>query len=467
MWAPSPERIELHIVSPQDQIIPLTRDDSGTCTVEVEGIGPGARYFYRINGADRPDPASRYQHDGVHGPSQVVDVAAEPADGWGGLPLPEYVLYELHVGTFTPAGTLDAIIPELKRLKELGITAVEVMPVAEFPGPRNWGYDGVLPYAVHHCYGGPAALRRLARACHDHGMALVLDVVYNHLGPEGNYLREFGPYFTPQYRTPWGDAINFDGAQSDAVRRYFIENALYWIDCGVDALRLDAFHAIFDRSAYPFLRELADAVHEHARSLGRTVHLIAESDLNDSRLVLPAERNGFGMDAQWSDDFHHCLHTLLTGERGGYYQDFGGLEQMAETMQHGWYYAGQYAPSRRRRHGNSADEVRASQLVVFAQNHDQTGNRALGERLIGLAGVDAAKLAATAVILSPFIPMLFMGEEYGEMAPFLYFVSHSQQDLIEAVRAGRRREFPELVARGDFPDRRRSGRSSGASSTGG
>ena len=452
VWAPLPATIELHVVAPEERIIPLPRDDHGISVAEVHGISTGARYFFRVNGEDRPDPASRYQPEGVHGPSEVVSVAPEQTAGWTGLPISEYIIYEVHAGTFTPAGTLDAIIQELTRLHTLGITAVELMPVAEFPGSRNWGYDGVFPYAVHHSYGGPEALRRLAHACHEHGMAVVLDVVYNHLGPGGNYLAEFGPYFTAQYRTPWGGALNFDGAGSDHVRRYFIENALYWADCGIDALRLDAVHAIFDRSAYPFLRELADAVRNRGSRLGRSLYLIAESDLNDARLLLPPDHNGFGLDAQWSDDFHHSFHALLTGERAGYYEDFGNLSDLAETLRQGWLYSGQYSKYRQRRHGNSPAEVGAEQLVVCSQNHDQVGNRALGERLIDLAGFDAARLAAAAVLLSPFVPLLFMGEEYGETAPFLYFVSHSDEELVKAVRAGRRHEFPAMHRSGEFPN---------------
>ena len=452
VWAPRPDKIELHIIAPEERIVGLEADESGVCSAVVDGISIGARYFYRINGQDRPDPASRHQPEGVHGPSEVVSIAPESEENWTGLPLSEFVIYELHVGTFTPGGTIDDIVPELKRLKDLGITAVELMPVAEFPGSRNWGYDGVFPYSVHHCYGGPEALRRLARACHEQRMALVLDVVYNHFGPEGNYLAQFAPYFTSRYRTPWGEAVNFDDAYNDCVRSYFIENALYWFDCGVDALRLDAVHAMYDRSASPFLQELAEAVHKHAGVLGRSLYLIAESDLNDARLLLPPERGGDGLDAQWADDFHHCLHTALTGERDGYYRDFDGISQLAETLRQGWYYSGQYSPFRRRRHGNSPEHVRARQLVVCSQNHDQVGNRALGERLIQLAGFNAAKLAATAVVLSPFVPLLFMGEEYGETAPFLYFVSHSDVELVEAVRKGRRAEFSDLGASTDFPD---------------
>lgn len=429
--------------------------ERGYFTISRSDVEPGARYFYRLNGeTDRPDPASRAQPDEVHGPSELLALASfEDTPGWQGLPLEHYIFYELHVGTFTPEGTLDAIVPHLDRLVSLGVTAIELMPIAEFPGSRNWGYDGVYPYAVEQSYGGVNALRRLVRACHNRGLAVVLDVVYNHLGPEGNYLNSFGPYFTPQVRTCWGDALNFDGPHSDEVRWFFLQNALYWIEeCGIDALRLDAVHAIQDRSAYPFLEELADIVHARANELGRHVYLVAESDLNDAQLVRPQHRGGYGLDAQWADDFHHCLHTLLTGESSGYYQDFGCLEHLAQAFQLGWVYTGQYSPARRRRFGNSPHDLEGRQFVVCSQNHDQTGNRMQGERLIHLVGPEKARLAAAAVILSPFLPLLFMGEEYGESSPFLYHVSHSDKALLEAVRQGRRQEFVQFLHQGEPPD---------------
>jgi maltooligosyltrehalose trehalohydrolase len=390
----------------------------------------------------------------VHGPSEVVEIPPEqPAHQWNPPKLRDYVLYEIHVGTFTPEGTFDAVIPSLPRLRKLGVTAVELMPVAEFPGIRNWGYDGVCPFAAHSGYGGLAAFNRLVRACHDHGMAVVLDVVYNHFGPEGNYLREFGPYFTDRYATPWGAAINFDGPWSDPVRRYFIENALYWIrDCGVDALRLDAIHAIFDRSAFPFLEELAGAVHRYSSRSGRRVYLIAESDLNDSRVLRPQHQGGLALDAQWADDLHHSLHTLLTGEKSGYYADFGSMEHLAQALRSGWTYSGQYSPARKRRFGNSPAGLPPEKFVVCSQNHDQTGNRMRGERLSHLVSWDRAKLAAATVLLSPFTPLLFMGEEYAEPAPFLYHVSHTDLDLQSAVRSGRKAEFFEFLHQGEPPD---------------
>jgi maltooligosyltrehalose trehalohydrolase len=455
VWAPFAERVEVRLVSPREGLWPLTNDDHGCFSGEVAGVKPGCLYFYRLNGAhDFTDPVSRFQPQGVHGPSQVVDPRFSWQDGqWCGLPLRDYVIYELHVGTFTPEGTFEAIIPYLDELKELGITAVELMPVAQFPGNRNWGYDGVYPFAVHNSYGGPEGLKRLVNACHQRGLAVVLDVVYNHLGPEGNYLANYGPYFTQRYRTPWGPAVNFDGPGSDEVRRYFIDNALFWIsEYHIDALRLDALHAIVDMSPQPFLAELADTVHRARQRLNRQVFLMAESDLNDARLLRSPEVGGYGLDAHWNDDFHHALHTLLTGEQTGYYLDFGRLEQLAKAWREGFIYSGEYSPYRRRRHGSSSREVAAHRWVVFGQNHDQVGNRLGGERLRNLVSLEGLKLAAGTVLLSPFLPLLFMGEEYGEPAPFLYFVSHGDPDLIEAVRRGRKEEFEAFHWAGEPPD---------------
>ena len=344
-----------------------------------------------------------------------------------------------------PEGTFDGAIAQLDRLCDLGVTAVELMPVSQFSGARNWGYDGVYPFAVQASYGGALGLKRFVDECHARGLAVVLDVVYNHVGPEGNYLRDFGPYFTDQYRTPWGDALNFDGPGSDQVRDFFLANALMWqTDFHIDALRLDAVHAIKDTSAYPFLAELADVCREHAAKLGRKFYLIAESDQNDARLVRSSEKGGHGLDAVWSDDYHHAVHCLLTGEREGYYQDFGELEHLALAYSDGFTYAGQHSPFRDRRHGNSAIDLEPWRFVVCCQNHDQIGNRARGERLPSLCDWESVKLAAGLVLLSPHVPLLFMGEEYGETAPFLYFVSHQDPALVEAVRQGRRERIRTL-----------------------
>ncbi len=455
VWAPRAEKVELHIVEPNERRIEMLPAGSGYHHLETEGVAPGCLYFFRPDDrADRPDPASRFQPRGVHGPSAVVDPNFDWSDaGWRGLPLEDYLLYEIHVGAFTPEGTLDAIVDRLDDLHDLGVTAIELMPLAQFPGTRNWGYDGVHPFAVQASYGGPHALKRLVDACHRRGIAVALDVVYNHLGPEGNYLSEFGPYFTDRYRTPWGEAINFDGPWSDEVRRYFIDNALAWItDFHIDALRLDAVHAIVDPSARPFLEELGARVHERAGELGRRVQVIAESDRNDARLVRERDRGGLGLDGSWNDDFHHAVHALLTGERTGYYLDFGGVGDLATAFREHFVYSGQYSAYRQRRHGNSARDIPARRFVVFAQNHDQVGNRMLGERLGALASFEDQKLAAGLTLLSPFLPLLFMGEEYGETAPFLFFVSHNDRDLIEAVRRGRRDEFAAFDWPGAPPD---------------
>ena len=455
VWAPRANEVELHVTAPRELFLPLEAAEHGYFHLTTQELAPGALYRYRLNHEkERPDPASRYQPQGVHGPSEVVDNQFHwNDDAWPGLALEKYVLYELHVGTFTSEGTFDAIIPRIAALKNLGITAIEVMPVSQFPGNRNWGYDGVYPYAVQETYGGPAAFKRFVDACHQRGIAVVLDVVYNHMGPEGNYLSDFGPYFTDIYRTPWGEALNFDGPQSDEVRRYFIGNALQWVtDFHIDALRLDAVHAIVDPSARPFLQQLGIAVHEKAKELNREIYLFPESDRNDARMISPRELGGWGLDAVWNDDFHHALHVLLTGEQDGYYKDFHGIDDLARTMRQGFAYTGQYSEFRQRRHGNSSKEIPAKRFIVFAQNHDQVGNRRLGDRLSQLVSFEQLKLSAGVLLLSPYIPLLFMGEEYAESAPFQYFVSHGDPALIEAVRNGRKEEFTRFDWKGEIPD---------------
>ncbi len=375
------------------------------------------------------------------------------ADLWHAPTLEDYVIYEAHIGTLTPAGTFESAISQLERLVDIGVTALEIMPVAEFPGNRNWGYDGAYPFAAQSSYGGPKGLARLVDACHQRGIAVILDVVYNHFGPDGAYGAAVGNYFTDHYRTPWGSAVNFDGPGSDEVRRYFIESALYWLcDLHVDAFRLDAVHAIYDQSAYPFLRQFTNAVHRAARELGRTAYVIAESDLNDPRFIQHPTVGGFGFDAQWSDDLHHALHARLTGEQLGYYRDFGAVADIKRALEVGFVYTGQFSEHRGRAHGAMPQGVRPSQFVVCSQNHDQVGNRATGDRLSTLVDFERLKLAAAAVVLSPFTPILFMGEEYGETAPFQYFTSHTNPDLIEAVRKGRAEEFRSFTWSGVVPD---------------
>ena len=444
VWAPAAERVDVHIVAPKERLFPLERAPRGYHVAVIDGLEPGSRYFYRLNDKERPDPASRFQPEGVHGPSEVVKRDFDWRDqAWSGLPLEDHIIYELHVGTFTPEGTFAAIVPRLEYLKQLGITAVELMPIAQFPGGRNWGYDGVQPFAAQNTYGGPDGLKRLVDACHQNGLAVVLDVVYNHLGPEGNYFWDFSRgYFTERYKTPWGPAVNFDGPYSDEVRSYFIQNALYWItDCHIDALRIDAVHAILDHSPQPFLLELGEVVHAEAARLNRRIYLMPESADNDARLLKPRELGGLGLDAQWSDDFHHCVHVLLTGDRFGYYEDYSRLDQMAKAFREGFVYTGEFSPFRKRRHGSDSRNIPGKRFIIFSQNHDQVGNRMRGERLIHLAGFESAKLAAGAVLLAPYVPLLFMGEEYGDSAPFPYFISHGDPGLVDAVRKGRREEF--------------------------
>ncbi len=455
LWAPRAERVSLRLVEPDDRVLPMERERRGYWSTILEGVPAGALYRFQLDGErERADPASRHQPRGVHGPSRLVDPAfAWTDDDWGGLPFHELILYELHVGTFSPEGTFDGVLDRLGDLERLGITALELMPVAQFPGDRNWGYDGVLPFAVQDSYGGPEGLKRLVDACHARGIAVFLDVVYNHLGPEGCYLDDFGPYFTDHYRTPWGRALNFDGAGSDEVRRYFVENALYWVsEFHIDGLRLDAVHGIIDPSAIPFLEELVSAVHAEAARQERHVHVVAENDRNDPRILSPPELGGHGFDGVWNDDFHHALHGLLTGEHDGYYRDYGSLQHLETALRDGFVLAGEYSIHRDRRHGRSSRDVEPHRLVVFLQNHDQVGNRAQGERLSDLVGLEKLKLGAACTLLSPYVPLLFMGEEYGDLSPFLYFVDHADPALADAVREGRRREFAEFGWPENVPD---------------
>ena len=444
VWAPRCREVAVEIVHPRSTRMTL-RPSAGGYFIGTARGEAGLRYFYLLDGERRrPDPASRALPDGVHGPSEVVDTKAFAWTdaGWRGLPLRDMVIYEIHVGTFTPEGTFDAITPRLERLRDLGVTAIEIMPVASFPGSRNWGYDGVGLFAPQRSYGGPSGLQRLVDACHARGMAVVLDVVYNHLGPEGNYLAEFGPYFTDRYTTPWGQAINYDGEDSRGVRDFVIANALSWVrEYHIDSLRLDAIHGIFDESPVHILRELNEAVQRLARRLGRIVPVVAESDLNDRRVIESVRKGGYGLAGQWSDDFHHCVHTLLTGERNGYYADFGSLKQLAKAYTDGFVYDGQHSTFRGRLHGTLTRDLPPERFVVCAQNHDQVGNRAQGDRLSSLVDFDALKLAASAVLLSPYVPLLFMGEEYGERAPCLFFTDFEDPALQAAVRSGRREEF--------------------------
>ena len=456
VWAPQHEKVAVNLVSPSGRLLPMEPVGSGYWQVTAEDIAPGTQYFYQLgNDIERPDPASHYQPDGVHGPSEVVDHAAFrwQDQQWAGILLDELIIYELHTGTFTPDSTFDAIIDRLPDLQALGINAIELMPVAQFPGDRNWGYDGVYPFAVQNSYGGAEGLKRLVNACHQQGMAVVLDVIYNHFGPEGSYFSDYGPYFTDKYHGVWGSALNFDDSQSYGVRNYFLQNALYWFETfHIDMLRLDATDHIIDLNAKHFLQELAERVAALSQRLGRKFYLTAENDVNDVNILRGLDEGGYGMDAQWNDGFHHCVHTLLTGEQIGYYQDYGTCGQLAKAMKQGFVYSWEYSPFRDRWHGSDSSAFPGQQFVVCIQNHDQVGNRMLGDRLTHLVSFDALKLGAAVLLLSPNVPLLFMGEEYGEDAPFLYFVSHTDANLVEAVRAGRKREFSHFHLEGEYID---------------
>ncbi|MCK5215279.1 MAG: malto-oligosyltrehalose trehalohydrolase [Candidatus Omnitrophica bacterium] len=445
VWAPFQKKLSVKIVADNKKQIPLKRDDWGYWNGVGEGLTSGTKYLCQLDdGRTFPDPASFYQPQGVHGPSEIIDHDYYIWDDatWRNIPLSEQILYEMHIGTFTAEGSFAAAAARIDDLIDLGINAVEIMPVAQFPGERNWGYDGVYPFAVQNSYGGPRGLKDFINRCHQKGLAVILDVVYNHLGPEGNYLGQYGPYFTEKYKTPWGQAVNFDDAYCYGVRNYFIQNALYWFkEYHLDALRLDAIHGIYDSGARHILQEMAEEVAELAKAAGRSYYLIAESDLNDVRVIKPETQGGYGIDAQWCDDFHHVIHTLLTGEDKGYYADFGQVNQLVKTLNEHFIYSWDYSAFRKCQHGSEANEMSADKFVTFIQNHDQIGNRMKGERLSVLVDFEKLKCAAGLLFLSPGIPMLFMGEEYAEKAPFLYFTHHSDENLIKSVQHGRRNEF--------------------------
>ena len=442
VWAPAAERVEVVVGEERRE---MARTDGGWWRMTGESLRPGADYAFSVDGGPaRPDPRSAWQPEGVHGPSRVVDHGSYGwrDQDWRGFHLPTSVLYELHPGTFTEGGTLESAIDRLDHLVELGVGAVSLTPVNAFPGTHGWGYDGVGLYAVHDPYGGPAALKRFVDACHNRGLGVILDVVYNHLGPSGNYLGEFGPYFTDRYATPWGSAPNLDGWESDEVRRFFLDNAAMWMrDYHMDGLRLDAVHAIVDTSAVHILEELAAETEVLAASEGRPLWLIAESDLNDPRLLWSRERGGYGLQAQWSDDFHHALHAALTGEETGYYADFGRVSDIGRALREAYVYGGRRSEHRHRRHGRSATGLAGHRFLGYIQNHDQVGNRAQGERLHHVAGRALQKVGAALVLTSPFVPMLFQGEEWAASSPFQYFTDHEDPALGDAVREGRRGEF--------------------------
>jgi maltooligosyltrehalose trehalohydrolase len=460
VWAPNLTSLAVRVMGGNEgepsRTIPMRQSSDSEFVATVPQVGAGADYVYVLDGErERPDPVSRWQPGGVHAPSRVVDPASFrwSDQGWSGIPLRDFIIYELHTGTFTREGTFESMIPRLPYLRDLGITAIEIMPVAEVPGNRNWGYDGASLYAPQSSYGGPTGLKKLVDACHQHGLAVVLDVVYNHLGPEGNYLPEFAPCFTDTHHTPWGKAINFDGPESDGVRRFIIDNALYWLtEYHVDALRLDAIHGIYDFGARHILDELSQAFQDQARRLQRQAWLIAESDLEDVRIINPRAKGGYAFDAQWHDDFHHALYALLTGQREGFLMDFGAVANLSKSVTEGFVFDWKYSHYRRRHYGSSSKDRPGEQLVGFIQNHDQVANTSLGKRLSSLVSAGQQKLAAVLTLSSPFLPLLFMGEEYGETAPFLYFTSFDDPGLAAAVTAGRKKELGSHYSESEFAD---------------
>lgn len=459
VWAPKAKTVTVVMQGSQELQYPMHPTENGYFELLLKDLPNKIDYLYCLDGEKRrPDPASRWQPYGVHGPSRVYDPQEFTWEdvSWNGIPLKEYILYEIHVGTFTPEGTFEAIIEKLPHLKDLGITAIELMPVIEFPGDRNWGYDGVYPYAPHHRYGGPSGLKRLINACHLSNIAVALDVVYNHLGPEGNYLADYGHYFTNRYKTPWGDAVNFDGPYSDGVRNYFINNALYWLtEYHVDALRLDAIHSIFDFSAQHILKEIQTAFHKQAKTLDRQAFIIAESDLNDVRIINPLQKGGYDVDAQWNDDFHHAIHAVLTKSRNIYFEDFGQLSQIAKAISNGFVYEGQWSEYRKRHFGSSSQNLPGEKFVVCLQNHDQIENASQGKRLANLITLDQYKLATILLFCAPNLPFLFMGQEWNASSPFFYFMSFDDKKLIKNINDGYQKEHAIHDAKLDLHDESR------------
>lgn len=456
LWAPNATKasICLYIDGTKSVEEVLQKQEKGYWS-GVINVTADMQYLFKIDdGEELPDPASLFQPNGVHGPSQVFNAGdfSWSDNRWKNPSLEQYIFYELHAGTFTQNGTFDSIGEKLDYLLDLGITAIEIMPVAQFPGKRNWGYDGVFPYAVQNSYGGPQKLQNLVNKCHEKGLAVVLDVVYNHLGPEGNYLPHYGPYFTDKYKTPWGNAINYDDAHCDEVRRYFIENALMWFrDFHIDALRLDAVHAIKDMGAIHILKEIRQYTDQLMQATGHTHYLIVECDLNDTKYIDDIEHKGYGMHSQWTDEFHHALRVAAGNERTGYYADFNGLEDLAKAYKDAYVYTGQYSNERLRSFGVPTADKKASNFIAFSQNHDQVGNRMLGERTAHLVSYEMLKLMAGAVMVSPFLPLVFMGEEWASPNPFQYFISHSDSDLVSAVCEGRKKEFAAFHSTEDVP----------------
>ncbi len=455
VWAPLKSRMELIIESPFRMTLSMEKKEPGYWQTSAS-VEPGARYRFRVDDEGPfPDPASLSQPEGVHGPSEVIDLNLFiwKDDRWRGIPLADMIIYEIHAGVFTDKHNFEGIRGRLDYLRNIGINTIELMPVAQFPGERNWGYDAVFPYAVQNSYGGADELKNLVNEAHSKGIAVLLDVVYNHLGPEGNYFSRFAPYFTDKYKTFWGESINLDDAWSDGVKEYFIQNAEMWLgDFHIDGLRLDAVHALRDFSTNHFVKQLKERAEDVEKRTGSQKLIIAEIDLNDTRFILDRNRGGYGLDGQWADEFHHALHALITGERSGYYEDFGETADLVKAFSATYVYDGNYSIHRKKKFGSDAHGFNYDRFVVFDQNHDQTGNRLDGGRLSTLVSFEGLKLAAATVLLSPYIPLLFMGEEYGEQNPFLFFVDHSSEDLLAAVRKGRKEEFAYFHHEGEFAD---------------
>ncbi len=447
IWAPRATTMRLQLNGGTDPQTMQRSGKDGWWTLRVEAAGPGTDYAFLIDHdpTPYPDPRSAWQPQGVHGPSRVYDQSAfRWTDApWHTPPLASSILYELHIGTFSPEGTFDGAIQHLEHLVDLGVTHVEVMPINDFAGNRGWGYDGTALFATYEPYGGPEAFKRFVDACHERDLAVLLDVVYNHFGPVGNYTTKFGPYLTDHYHTPWGAAVNFNEGGSDEVRRFFIDNALMWLkDFHCDGLRLDATHEYIDRSAVHFMEQLSSEVQRLGNMLGKRFVLIAESDLNDPKFVRPIEAHGYGMDAQWSDDFHHALFTLLWSDPGrGYYDDFGSMDDLVKSLRKAFVYDGCYSRYRHHSHGRPVDGLSAHHFLGYIQNHDQVGNRAVGERLEHLVGLEASKVALGLTLMAPFVPMLWMGEEFAASTPFLYFADHEEEEMRRLVSEGRKRDF--------------------------
>jgi maltooligosyltrehalose trehalohydrolase len=458
VWAPESSETGVILIA-TNEFYPMTKLKEGYWKIVIDGVKPESEYMFKLNGKILlPDPASHFQPKGVFGPSKVINHESFKWTDldWQGLYLKDMVFYELHVGVFTPQGTFKAISSRVRELAEIGVNAIELMPIAQFPGERNWGYDVAFPFAVQNTYGSPDDLKNLANECHMHGVALFIDVVYNHAGPEGNFLNEYGPYFVKNRMTAWGPTVNLDGPNSKPVRDYFSQNTFHWLQkYHLDGLRLDAVLFMLDNSPVHFLQDLTSKVKLCSRKLKRKICLIAESGYNQPIVLTPKNRGGYGFDAQWLDDFQHALHAILTGEKEGYYRNYGKMLHLKETLIESYVHVGGGLPNSHFRPRNPDESflwINSNKLVVFSQNHDQVGNRVISERLTTLSGYEAAKTAASLVLLSPYVPLLFMGEEYGETKPFDFFADYADAKLRAATRKGRALEFASFHWKGESRD---------------